>query len=306
MVRIYYNNNDLWNYILDNIDEKKYLKIKVALNNNIIVRVLRKLLGRRIWCLPMMARYIFPRDLYDNLRNADAHDKILVLDRVLPSELWAIAKIVPKECEKILWYWNPLCTTYAGKEIVPMIKFIKSLGYEIYTFDQFDVDNYGLHYHNQVARICRTEENFPIVYDFYFLGRIKDRYNTIKEIESYLNNRGYNNLFIYVSDKSQYISYDTNIRNIRSCRCIIDINQRPQAGITLRPIESLFYKKKLITNNPNIRTIDFYNPNNIFIWGQDDLARLECFIQEPCVDIDEHILSKYDINEWLRVLCAKK
>lgn len=306
MIKIYYNDTDLWNYILFDVDKSIYSKHKVHLNKHIVLRLLRKFLGRKIRYLPFLARYIFPNDLYDNLKNVCADDTILVLDRVLPSELWAIAKTVPKDCDKILWYWNPLCKTYAYKDIESNIAFIKSLGYKIYTFDQYDVDIYKLLYHNQVGRIQPVNEEINIEYDFYFIGRVKDRYEVIREIESYLCACGYNNQFIYVTDKSQFISYDANINNVKHCKCVIDVNQKPQCGVTLRPIEALFYKKKLITNNYNIKSYDFYSPNNIFIWGEDSVANLNTFLQSPYEDVDENIVYKYDIKEWLRALCERK
>lgn len=51
------------------------------------------------------------------------------------------------------------------------------------------------------------------------------------------------------------ISYQENLDNIRKSKCIVDVVQKGQIGLTLRPLESLFFKKKLLTNNKCIKKI---------------------------------------------------
>lgn len=69
--------------------------------------------------------------------------------------------------------------------------------------------------------------------------------------------------------------------------------------MTLRPLEALAFKKKLLTNNPNIEQYSFYNSNNIFILGKDDPSMLEEFIEKPYIDIDQDIIKQFDINTWI-------
>ena len=72
-----------------------------------------------------------------------------------------------------------------------------------------------------------------------------------------------------------------------------------QEGLTLRVLEALFYSKKLITNNKNIKKYDFYNPNNIFIWGVDDEKNLLNFINSDYITIEENILNRYSYDSWI-------
>ena len=80
---------------------------------------------------------------------------------------------------------------------------------------------------------------------------------------------------------------------------MIDINQSNQTGLTRRPLEALFYNKKLITNNADIRRYNFYNPKNIFIFGIDSAESLKEFVKSPVDKIPAQIRQQYDINTWI-------
>ena len=86
---------------------------------------------------------------------------------------------------------------------------------------------------------------------------------------------------------------------LQSSRCIIDIAQEGQVGFTRRPIEALFFNKKLITNNVEIMKFDFYRNNNIFILGKDKLEDIDSFMETDIEIIPDEIKRKYDINTWI-------
>ena len=98
---------------------------------------------------------------------------------------------------------------------------------------------------------------------------------------------------------NEFITYKENLLNVQKTKCIVEIVQDKQYDITLRPLEALAFNKKLITNNPHIKSYTFYNSQNIFILGEDDLNRLDDFIYSPYSEVDHSILQKYDINTWV-------
>ena len=69
-------------------------------------------------------------------------------------------------------------------------------------------------------------------------------------------------------------------------------------------LESNILKKKkldnytLIDNDKNI--INFYNPNNIFILGKDDINKIKEFIDSPYIEINKDIVDYYDFEQWLK------
>ena len=298
MLHIIYNGS-LLDHILEEVDAHK---VSVEFNKSWIIRVLRKLLYRNIKYIPFIRPYIYNANIYKELYKIRSNDIVLVLDRILPSELWSIRNSIPKDSKCIMWFWNPLRKTYRSNDIEPNINFIKSLGYTIFTFDLADARLYNLGYKHQFGRMpARTEfhDNEPSN-DFYFMGAVKDRSEDINSVKELLVENGFTVDFHCITGKDAYMPYIDNISNILKCKCIVDINQKTQIGLTMRPLEALFYRKKLLTNNISIRNYNFYKEQNIFILGYDSKDRLNSFINTPYEDIPLSIVEEYDINYWLQ------
>ena len=76
--------------------------------------------------------------------------------------------------------------------------------------------------------------------------------------------------------------------------------QKGQKGLTIRAVEALFYRKKLITNNGAIRDNAFYHPDNVFVWGEDSPADFDAFLQSPYHEVDKQLIRTYDIEYWIK------
>lgn len=79
----------------------------------------------------------------------------------------------------------------------------------------------------------------------------------------------------------------------------MDINASNQTGLTLRPFDALFLKKKLLTNNANIINTDFYEENNIYIFNENNMNGILKFMTKPYKEIPDKIVNQYEINQWL-------
>jgi hypothetical protein len=118
--------------------------------------------------------------------------------------------------------------------------------------------------------------------------------NTINEMKK----RNINAYFKIVKGKSDFVEYDDYIALINASKSILDITQEGQNGLTARAMESIFLKKKLITNNITIQNYDFYDKKNIFIIGIDDIDTIFDFINTPYHDIPKEIVDYYDYKNW--------
>ncbi len=97
---------------------------------------------------------------------------------------------------------------------------------------------------------------------------------------------------------SQPVSYEDVIDNVRHSRCVLDIVQEGQSGITLRPMEAMMNDKKLITNNLYIKEYDFYNPKNIFILQERNISELADFVRKPVEPVPSDIKKNYRFKKW--------
>ena len=68
---------------------------------------------------------------------------------------------------------------------------------------------------------------------------------------------------------------------------------------TLRALDCLGLKKKLITNNKEIINEDYYNKNNIFIIDENNIDIPIEFINSPYEELPKELVEKYYIDNWL-------
>lgn len=295
MIILIHNDMELWDFMTDGLKSREDV-YDIPLNRycSIIHRFLRKYFGGSR--LPY--RLVFGKRLIKIFKELKAGDKVVVSDYIHPCLFHAITEIVSPDVSVSLWLWNPIKN---NSEVIFNVNRIESLGVKCSTFDSEDARRLNLtclntFYNMNVKSFIDEEVEFK--YDFYFLGVLKDRGDMIYDVQQSLVS--YKSLFIVPSQPSEYITYADNIKNIKSAKCLIDITQRQQHDITLRPLEAIAYKRKLVTNNNNIKKYPFYSPDNIFIFGVDPMESIGNFLESPYVDnLSSDIVNQFDINYWL-------
>ena len=298
MLSIIYNSTPLWNFFLENFTNKHEICIVklVCKNNflssrNLFVRLINHVFGHYF---SLQKRY----KIYGNLNDIKRNDSLLILGIYNYPVLVKLHKLY-KNQKKILWLWNPVEKTYRNPKHI--IGKLKKIGYEIYTFDRTDAIKYKLGLKTQFTMIPERllVKGLKINTDLYFLGQPKGREQMLEELKKIYLSLGIQCDFKIVYSPADYISYEDNIRNVISSKCVLEICQEGQHGLTLRALEAMLCHRKLITNNKSIENEDFYNPQNIIIIGVDNNQNVKDFIDSDFVVGDESILKKYDFNNWL-------
>lgn len=299
MLQIVYNSTPLWDYFIDNCNKggnTRFVKLQRRgsfwSSPNFILRVLNLCIGRFI---RLEHRYVIKGDL----SNISDNDVVIFLGIYNFADLMHFREMY-KYQHLILWLWNPVTKTYR-RNTFHIINKLKSKGFDIFTFDPNDAKKYRLHLRPQFTMLpigCKIDEG-KYKSDVYFLGQPKGREQMLEELKRIYLSLGIQCDFKIVYSPSDYISYEDNIRNVISSKCVLEICQEGQHGLTLRALEAMLCHRKLITNNKSIVKEDFYNPQNIFIIGVDDNQNVKDFIDSDFVVGDESILKKYDFNNWL-------
>ena len=137
----------------------------------------------------------------------------------------------------------------------------------------------------------------------------KGRGPVLLKLENYLNSLGLKTYFHVCRDNTSsensginykpQISYDEILKIVAQSKVIIDLTQDKQNGLTLRPLEAIFFKKKLITNNQNIEKCGFYNKNNICVIDTENIQIPITFFSSPYEEIGKDNISYYDFKQWL-------
>lgn len=265
--------------------------VENAYNADIIFKPVIKIgrLIRRIWIqngFPLAG--VWYGKWKEDLRN---YDTLIIHASSLTQQLpnW-IEKKYPN-MRIIYWYWNPVTEKTDPSKV-------KSKNAEFWSFDKKDCEKYGMNYNIQYYCMDNglTQENLKIDCDVFFVGHEKGRGEQIQSIGKILRAKGIKCDFRIVSNK--FIPYHDVERRVVSSKAILEILQNGQSGMTLRALESLFWEKKLITNNELIKNEKFYNKNNIFIIGIDDENEIEMFLKKPYDKSSNKYKSEYDIDAW--------
>ncbi len=169
------------------------------------------------------------------------------------------------------------------------------------TFDYLQAKNNNINYYSQFY--AYKKESLSLIheqktkYKFCFLGHQKSRIELINQIKSLCDEISGQSYWKIVKNEKDTIPYINYLSTLINSDCIVDIVVPEQSGLSLRPMEALFFNKKLITNNTYIKNCDFYNPNNIFIYGID--KDLNNFMALPLIKIEDVVKKNYTIEEWV-------
>ena len=239
----------------------------------------------------------FPSEIYEKLRSLKKEDSLIFVGESLQMSL-ILSRICPN-VKKIAYFWNP-CSRISKCE--SHIKRIKCMGFSIATFDNDDAKKYNLifapQFYREIPPNCLCNE---IKNDFFFCGKNKGRKDFLLKLEHVLSSRGSCNFIIPErNDAMQYLDY---IEELKRSRILCDVNQNGQSGLTLRVLESLFFQKKLITNNENIYNYDFFKESNILVINESiSREKIEKFLSIPFEPYNVNVLKKYEVTNVLRGL----
>lgn len=241
--------------------------------------------------------------------SSNKFDLFISVNQFHSKEFISLLKKENNKIVTVLFLWDKLETTELKKTISE---------YDfVFSFDPVDCEKYGFIFRPsffvpQKNEGILTKKNI----DVYYLGKFKDneRYKYITSLYDVCEGIGVSShLRLYVDKKNiknapfhpvitnKKVSYIENIKMAKKAKVIIELNIENQTGLTLRSLECLSSKSKLITNNRHIINYDFYDENNIFIINStDDIHRIpHDFFTSPYKNPDPTIISRYSPSGFI-------
>lgn len=104
------------------------------------------------------------------------------------------------------------------------------------------------------------------------------------------------------------LSYSEYCKKIQHSGILLDVNQKGQRALTMRVMETIYFSKKLITNNKDIVHYPFYNENNIYLLPKKaskiSAESIQRFLERPFLPYPEEILSDFDFEHWKQQFSA--
>ena len=256
-------------------------------DSNKVERFIRKVVSR---VCPRFLSVFFGR-WKDDLKNTDT---IILMDSAYNTYISKFIKSKNPNIKIVFYYWNVInnnnCFVLKDSNID-----------EIWTFDEKDAKVYNLKYSPQFYKKIKLPFD-TLKSDVIYLGAAKDREIIIKEVEELLEKHGVSTNIIISHQGDKLKSYGEYLQMISSGKAILDIVGPSQNGMTLRCLEALFFEKKLITNNKNIKKYPFYYPDNIFIVGEDNINEIMAFLNKTYHKVEDNIINEYSYEKWLKNL----
>jgi hypothetical protein len=94
------------------------------------------------------------------------------------------------------------------------------------------------------------------------------------------------------------MTYEKYLEWTETAEVILDFPHPQQSGLTMRTIEAIGLKKKLITTNKDIVNYDFYDPRYICVLDETDPVIPEGFLNGDQPSYDSGILEQYTLRRW--------
>ncbi|SHH46975.1 hypothetical protein [Clostridium grantii] len=132
------------------------------------------------------------------------------------------------------------------------------------------------------------------IFSYMFLNKLQYLYNKVF-VPEFKGAKSSEFKFIPLSEQE-------NLAVLKKSNTVFDMQHNKQSGLTMRTIETLGAKRKMITTNTNIKKYDFYTENNIFVMDENNLDKIEEFINNKYVPIGEDIYKKYSLHSFITTI----
>lgn len=211
-------------------------------------------------------------------------------------------RFLKKRAKKFIAYY------YDSTRRFPRKVTIASVFDTVYSYDTLDVEKYKYKFLSNY--IFEETQNNNYDYLFFNISTNDYRFPILEKLAGYLSAKMWSyKILVYNGDDmlSRYVTVITKQKSLdeasyllSKCKIIVEIQRTEQVGLSFRVFEALGHRKKLITTNKDIINYDFYNPQNILVIDENNIQIPEEFVTSDYVEVDEKILNKYRIENWVK------
>jgi hypothetical protein len=218
----------------------------------------------------------------------------------------------------ILYLWDSMMENNT-KTVFPFFD-------KILSFDTEDAKNHSELIHRPLFFLPQYRaiaQKKPGSIDVLFIGTVhSDRYSFIINLEQFFKSNRLTTFFYFyfpsrllfwrkkltdpafrkckVGDfRYQMLTAEEASGYMEKAKVSLDVEGPRQTGLTMRTIEALGAKRKLITTNKTIRDYDFYDEKNILIVDRNNPEIDPEFVKTPFSEIDPVIYERYSIEGWI-------
>jgi len=255
--------------------------------------------------LPIQSLFYNPR-----IKNAKCELIVLIVGYLTTKRYLQWVRKYHPQARLVLIYEDPILRYIIKPEQIP------ACGYEIWTFDPADAKKYGLKFVKGLYITEGGQKSETPEIDVCFFGKDKGRAKEILSLGDRMRALGLNTMFQIMPDTKvqlhwkpfyrPYVPFSYIREHMLKSRAQLDYLQKGQSGISLRTLECMYYGVKLVTNNPEIKQYDIYNPDNVFLLQERPLEELVFFLRTPFIPLKPGVWESYTIEHWISSLQRDK
>ncbi len=267
--------------------------------------------------------YRYFRKIVNQNKNIDFDYVFIVRGEGLTPEIVQMLRKSYGNAVFILYLWDSLISNNISS-VFPYFD-------KIFSFDKEDVSRHSelsfrplffLPNYSSIADIQQRD------IDFIFIGKVhSDRFSIIKDLHSFFSSTNLKTFYYFyfpskllflkkkitdpafknskISDfKYKMITAEQVSYYMSHSKASLDIEAPGQTGLTMRTIEVLGAKRKLITTNKTIASYDFFDKRNIMIIDRINPKIDLDFIQSSYVEIPNEIYDRYSLKGWIEEIFA--
>lgn len=274
---------------------------------------------RRKWVISTADRY------YRANTNAHAdYDYVFVVNgQTLSSEILEEWRNRFKRAKFFLYMWD----SFGNRSDV-----VGNLTYfdHAFTFDRDDAVKHGIHFRPLFfSKGFEAGSGDPVQWDISFVGTAhSDRYYVASRVAEQLGSGSRVYWYLFLQAKWVYWLYRIINSGFRSASladfkfaplskpdvqriffgstAILDIEHPQQTGLTMRTLETLGARKKLVTTNANVKSYDFFSQHNICVIDRRNPVLPSDFLRTPYIDVTPAIYQRYQLDGWMDEILEKE
>ncbi|MBU3111462.1 hypothetical protein [Clostridium lacusfryxellense] len=297
-------------YYNDRPSENNFIKGIIKIKRNIVDLLIKK----------------YFENILEETRNKQYELVIIVNGKVFTDEMIRRLRATHKKARFVYYTWDTLSLYPNAKGLIA--QFDKAYSFDTNDCEKMDkLELLPLFYTTPYEKIGEENVNESSNREYEIMSVCTahpNRYKTMHELFPKLESKGirvysfmflnilqyyYNRVFVPEfkgAKKNEFrfksLSEQENSAILKKSNTVFDMQHNKQSGLTMRTIETLGAKRKMVTTNTNIKKYDFYNENNIFILGNNNLDDIEEFLYNKFVPISEDIYKKYSVHSWVKTI----
>lgn len=228
-----------------------------------------------------------------------------------------------KKAKFFLYMWDSFGNR---KDVVNNLRYFD----HAFTFDRDDARNHQIFFRPLFfSKGFETGADAALQWDISFIGTAHtDRYAVASKVAAELGGSVRSYWYLFLQAKWVYWLYKAINRGFRPAKlsdfrfdpltkadvqqvffgsaAVLDIEHPRQTGLTMRTLETLGARKKLITTNASVTSYDFFSPSNICVIDRENPTVPLNFLTTPYIDVEPAIYHRYRLEGWLDEILEKE